>query len=125
MGTLVYAHFLIRYLLMLEAALANIANNSRINKLTKKERMKNKHLNFVIDIIIFVTTLRFPVSAEYWRHCVLLCRRALPFPEQLNDNIKYFISSSGNRTHNLLCSYHYYINFINFQTSKPTNYRLN
>ena len=42
-----------------------------------------------------VETLSSPLSAEFWRHCVMRERR--------NGNInltKYFISSSGDRTHN-------------------------
>ena len=54
-----------------------------------------------------VKTLRSPLSAEFWRHCVLSCRnqrRAFAStPERKNGNInlsKYFISSSADRTHN-------------------------
>ena len=55
-----------------------------------------------------VKTLRSPLSAEFWSHCVLsgrTQRRAVSTPERRNGNInlsKYFISSSGDRTHNQL-----------------------
>ena len=45
-----------------------------------------------------VETLRSPLSAEFWRHL-----RFASTPERRNENInlsKYFISSSGDRTHN-------------------------
>ena len=51
-------------------------------------------------------TFRSPLSAEFWRHCVLsgrTQRRACSQPERRTGNInlsKYFISSSGDRTHN-------------------------
>ena len=47
-----------------------------------------------------VKTLRSPLSAEFWRHCVLSGRTQ---PERRNENInvnKYFTSSSGDRIHN-------------------------
>ena len=54
-----------------------------------------------------VQTLRSPLSAWFWRHCVLRGRnqrRALPrHQSEENGNInlsKYLISSSGDRTHN-------------------------
>ena len=53
-----------------------------------------------------VKTLHSPFSAEFWRHCVLsgrTQRRASSTPERRNGDInlnKYFISSSGDRTHN-------------------------
>ena len=53
-----------------------------------------------------VKTLRTPLSAEFWRHCVLSVRTPPCFastPERRNGNInlnKYFISSSGDRTLN-------------------------
>ena len=54
-----------------------------------------------------VKTLRSPLSTEFWRHCVLsgrTQRRALPrHQSEENGNIilsKYFISSSGDLTHN-------------------------
>ena len=54
-----------------------------------------------------VKTLRFPLSAKFWRHCVFsggTQRRAFAStPERRNENIninKYFFSSSGDRTHN-------------------------
>ena len=51
-----------------------------------------------------VKTLRSPLSAEFWRHCVLsggTQGRALPRHQNENVNVnKYFISSSGDRTHN-------------------------
>ena len=51
-----------------------------------------------------VKTLRSPLSAEFWRHCVLSGRiQRRSTPERRNGNInlsKYFISSSGDRTHN-------------------------
>ena len=50
-------------------------------------------------------TLRSPLSAEFWRHCVLSGRtqRRASTPESRNRNInlsKYFTSLSGDRTHN-------------------------
>ena len=53
-----------------------------------------------------VKTHHFPLSTEFWRHCVFsggTKRRALPRPERRNENItlsKYFISSNGDRNHN-------------------------
>ena len=52
-----------------------------------------------------VKTLRSSLFAEFWRHCVLsggTQRRACAStPERINENInKYFISTSGDRTHN-------------------------
>ena len=54
-----------------------------------------------------VKTLRSPLSAEFWRHCVLsgrIQRRACPgHQSEDNGNInlsKYFISSSGDRIRN-------------------------
>ena len=54
-----------------------------------------------------VKTHRSPLSANFWRHCVLsgrIQRRTFPStPERRKENInvnKYFISSSGDRTHN-------------------------
>ena len=52
-------------------------------------------------------TLRSPLSAEFWRHCVLEWQNSTPrlasTPGRRNRNInlsKYFISWSGDRTHN-------------------------
>ena len=52
-----------------------------------------------------VKILCSPLSAKFWRHCVLSGRtpRFASTPERRNGNInlsKYFISSSGVRTHN-------------------------
>ena len=51
-----------------------------------------------------VKTLRSPLSAEFWRHCVLsggTQRSALPRNQSENINVnKYFTSASGDRTHN-------------------------
>ena len=51
--------------------------------------------------------LRSPLSAEFWRYCVLSGRTQrrvfASTPERRNGNLnlsKYFISSSGDRTHN-------------------------
>ena len=58
-------------------------------------------------------TLRSPLSANFWRHCVVERRNLMPLfastPEQRSENIdlnKYLISLSGDRTHNhrvILC----------------------
>ena len=53
-----------------------------------------------------VKILRSPLSAEFWRRCVLsgrIQRSAMPRhqSEEMDINLnKYFISSSGDRTHN-------------------------
>ena len=54
-----------------------------------------------------VKTLRFPLSAKFWRHCVLSGRKprltSTPERKRSDGNInssKYLISSSGDRTHN-------------------------
>ena len=53
-----------------------------------------------------VKTLRSPLSAEFWMHCVFSETQRLVFalePERRNDNMnvnKHFISSSGDWTYN-------------------------
>ena len=73
--------------------------------------MNNMRLLFVVTLVVrlyvkkptpSVKTLRSPLSAEFWRHCVLSGgsqRRALPRNDNINVN-KDFISSNGDRTHN-------------------------
>ena len=52
-----------------------------------------------------VKTLRSPLSAEFWRHCVWVAELSASTPERRNENKyvnKYFTSSNGDRTHNQL-----------------------
>ena len=56
-----------------------------------------EHGHLVLRHTVPINTLLFSLSDEFWRLVVLRCL----VTERGNENIRYFISSSENRTYNL------------------------